>query len=316
MKTEASQPANSEEKRKEIMRKQTFRGKSAVIDVGSNSVRLMVLADGKVLYKTLQTTRLGEGLAFSSVLNSSAQERTAEAIAELKRRAESEGAEKIFAYATAAVREAENREEFLTLAEKKSGVKIEVLSGEREATLGLDGALRAKDGATVDIGGASTEIAVRLGGKTAYKKSVPVGVVRIKDTCDRCERKIRSFCLLYAEEFFDAKEFLDKIGGKLTAIGGTATTLGAKKAALSVYDGKKVTGTTFSPEETAAMAEELLRLPVKEIEKMPCMPKKRADVIGGGAAWLAILARALGVKKIVVSDEDNLEGYAMEKGLL
>ena len=62
------------------MKNETFRGKSAVIDVGSNSVRLMLVADGKVLYKTLETTRLGEGLAFSSRLKDEAMRRTAEAM--------------------------------------------------------------------------------------------------------------------------------------------------------------------------------------------------------------------------------------------
>ena len=60
----------------------------------------------------------------------------------------------------------------------------------------------------------------------------------------------------------------------------------------------------------------MLTLPVEEIEKYPCMPKKRADVIGGGAAWLYVLMRRLDLPLIVISDEDNLEGYARSKGLL
>ena len=79
------------------MKNETFRGKSAVIDVGSNSVRLMLVADGKVLYKTLDTTRLGEGIAFSPRLKEEAQERTANAIAAFKNRAEAEGAAIVYA---------------------------------------------------------------------------------------------------------------------------------------------------------------------------------------------------------------------------
>ena len=86
------------------MNNEIFRGKSAVIDVGSNSVRLMFTADGKVLYKTLETTRLGEGLAFSPRLKDDAMRRTAEAISAFVARAKDGGAERIFAYATAAVR--------------------------------------------------------------------------------------------------------------------------------------------------------------------------------------------------------------------
>ena len=82
--------------------------RTAVIDIGSNSVRLMLWADGKVLYKTLKTTRLGEGTAFSPCLKEDAIERTASAVAEFCMQARKDGAKNIFAYATEAVRSAEN----------------------------------------------------------------------------------------------------------------------------------------------------------------------------------------------------------------
>ena len=82
--------------------------KFAVIDIGSNSVRLMFMADGKVLYKGLITTRLGEGLAATSLLNASAIERSARAVETFYNKACEEGAEEIFAFATAAVRSAKN----------------------------------------------------------------------------------------------------------------------------------------------------------------------------------------------------------------
>ena len=298
------------------MREEIFREKSAVIDVGSNSVRLMVLADGKVLYKTLETTRLGEGIAFSPVLQSEAQARTAQAIASFVARAENEGAKKIYAFATAAVREAENRNDFLSLVLNTSGICLEVLSGETEAALGMSGALKNADGAVLDVGGASTELAVRIGGKTAYKKSVPVGVVRLKDVCGRDMARIIETCERAAYEFGDAAEKLKNVNRNVTAIGGTATTLGAIKADLKEYDGNKVTGVFISGEEMGGYAKNLLAMPVEEIEKFPCMPKKRADVIGGGAAWLYVLMRRLDLPFIVISDEDNLEGYARSKGLL
>lgn len=298
------------------MNEEIFREKSAVIDVGSNSVRLMFLADGKVLYKTIETTRLGEGIAFSPYLQEAAQRRTAQAVAAFVARAESEGAKKIYAYATAAVREAENRDEFLSLVLKTSGICLEVVSGEAEAALGMSGALKNADGAVLDVGGASTELAVRIGGKTAYKKSVPVGVVRLKDVCGRDITKIEETCGRAANGFDDAAEKLKIVKRSVTAIGGTATTLGAIKADLKEYDGNKVTGVFITCEEMGGYAKNLLSMPVEEIEKFPCMPNKRADVIGGGAAWLYVLMRRLDLPLIVISDEDNLEGYARSKGLL
>ncbi|MDD6995814.1 MAG: hypothetical protein SPH68_03310 [Candidatus Borkfalkiaceae bacterium] len=296
------------------MNDKIFREKSAVIDVGSNSVRLMLLADGKVLYKTLETTRLGE--AFSKNLQGAAQRRTAEAIAAFVARAKSEGAKKIYAFATAAVREAENRNDFLSLVEKTSGLNIEVVSGETEAALGMSGALKNADGAVLDAGGASTELAVRTGGETAYKKSVPVGVVRLKDKCGVNVAKLRETCERAADEFADAAEQIKSVINNVTGIGGTATTLGAMKAGLKEYDGKAVTGVRITREETGGFADKLLSMPVEEIEKLPCMPKKRADVIGGGAAWLYAIMRRLNLPYIIVSDEDNLEGFARSKNLL
>ena len=88
--------------------------KFAVIDIGSNSVRLMFVADGKVLYKRLSTTSLGEGLASSSYLKTEAIERSALAVKEFFEAAKLEGAEKVFAFATAAVRSAVNGKDFVS----------------------------------------------------------------------------------------------------------------------------------------------------------------------------------------------------------
>ena len=82
--------------------------KISAIDVGSNSVRLMVMADGKTLYKQLDTTRLGEGLANSGVLKPEAIERTARAVQLFAAAAELNGAGTPYVFATASVRSASN----------------------------------------------------------------------------------------------------------------------------------------------------------------------------------------------------------------
>ena len=109
--------------------------KFAVIDVGSNSVRLMFVADGKVLYKALNTTRLGEGLAEKPLLKAEAIERSAKAVAQFYAQAVNEGAEKVFAFATAAVRTAENRQDFIDSVQVLCGLQVEVISGEKEAEM-------------------------------------------------------------------------------------------------------------------------------------------------------------------------------------
>ena len=64
------------------------------------------------------------------------------------------------------------------------------------------------------------------------------------------------------------------------------------------------------------LADKLSSVSVEEIEKLPCMPQGRADVISGGAVLLATLMKKLGIADVIVSDNDNLEGYAIKRGLM
>lgn len=284
--------------------------KFAVIDIGSNSVRLMFVADGKVLYKSLHTTRLGEGLAQAPYLKSEAIERSALAVAQFYEKARSEGAEMVFAFATAAVRAAENRTEFLARVKTLCGLEIEVISGEMEAEIGILGALGVADGGVIDIGGASTEIVVKKRGALVYKKSLNVGVVRLKDQCGRDQNALQTVSIAAAKEYGEVPS------ATMYAIGGTATTLAAQYLGLDEYRSERITGTEITAAEMSALSDKLSAMTVAEIAALPCMPKGRADVLSGGAVLLATLMRELGFKKIIVSDRDNLEGYAIKKGLM
>lgn len=283
--------------------------KYAVIDIGSNSVRLMFVVDGNVLYKQLQTTRLGEGLTVQPILLPQAIERTAKAVADFYVQAKNEGAEDVLCFATAAVRTAENRDVFLSEVQRLCGLEIEVITGEMEAEIGILGALGVNDGAVIDIGGASTEIVVKREGELVYKKSVDVGVVRLKDACQLDKNKLQAAAQKAAETFGNVPT------NAAYAIGGTATALCAWYLGLQTYDAAKVTGTILSLESVTKMADELLAMSPKEICASSCMPKGRADVIAGGAVLLATLMKRLSWTHVIVSDRDNLEGYATKKGL-
>ena len=285
--------------------------KFAVIDIGSNSVRLMFVADGKVLYKALNTTRLGEGIADKPLLKPEAIERSAVAVSDFYRKAKSEGAEKVLAFATAAVRSAENRQIFLDRVKELCGLTIEVISGEEEAEIGILGALGNCDGGVVDIGGASTEIVVKKDGVLTYKKSVNIGVVRLKDTCGREKVALENTAHKAAEEYGEIP-----LKEEIYAIGGTATTLAAQALGLETYSSEKVTGAVITAEEMQDLADRLLSMSVAEIAALPCMPKGRADVLTGGAVLFSVLMKKLGFARLIVSDRDNLEGYAIKKGLM
>ena len=284
--------------------------KNAVIDVGSNSVRLMLVADGKVLYKDLETTRLGEGLAYSKTLLPQAIERTAAAMARFYERAKAEGAETVRAFATAAVRSAENRETFLQKVASLCPLQVEVVSGEEEAELGLLGALGNSDGGIVDIGGASTEIIVRKNGSVAFKKSIDVGVVRLKDMCGRSVEKLTEYCRAKTCDFGKIPQ------AGMRAIGGTATSIASIALNLKVYDPLAVTGFVLTKSALAEAVDYLARTPVERVVSQSCVPEKRAEVLLGGAIWLYSLMDDLNIPELIVSDSDNLEGYAVSRGLL
>lgn len=284
--------------------------KFAVIDIGSNSVRLMFVADGKVLYKRLNTTRLGEGLANACVLREEAIERSAIAVAEFYAMAKSEGAERICAFATAAVRSAQNGKAFVERVRALCGLDVEVIAGETEAEIGILGALGNADGGVIDIGGASTEIIVKEKGELIYKKSVDIGVVRLKDKCGRDKNALMETANAAGETFGQVPQ------ATLHGIGGTATTLGALALGLQTYDSEKVTGSIVTLAQMKTLADNLSAMSVEEIAQLPCIPKGRADVLSGGAVLLSVLMERLGFDEIVISDRDNLEGYAIYKGLM
>ncbi len=282
--------------------------KLSVIDIGSNSVRLMTWADGTVLYKTLASTRLSQGLA-CGFLSAEAMERTAQAVNSFYLRAMGEGAEEVLCFATAAVRSAQNGGEFCKRVKALCNLTVDVVSGEEEASLGLLGALKnAPDGGMIDIGGASTEVCMRKGGKIAFSTSIDLGAVRLFERCGR----EKDMLLSVIHESLSPLERC-RPQGNVFAVGGTATTLGALDLKLERYDGKKIQNYTLTREGVFSWAERLLALSVEEIRALVGMDEKRADIIGGGALLLACAMQKLSLNGITLSDSDNLEGYLAKR---
>ncbi|MGN0812982.1 MAG: hypothetical protein ACI4MQ_05715 [Candidatus Coproplasma sp.] len=282
--------------------------KIGVIDIGSNSVRLMLWADGKTLYKKLHTTRLGDGLSFSRRLKQEAIDRTVKAVADFKSQALADGAQEVYAYATAAVRSSDNGGDFVAEVLESCGIVVDVLSGEQEAAVSLAGALGTSDGGIIDVGGASTEVTVRSGNKVVYSQSVNVGTVRILDAAGRDIEKIKQFVSGKIAEYEEAK--FPKV--QFYAVGGTASRLGAVRHGLTVYQPQIINGTKLSAEEIHGYAKRLTALPVEEI-KRTTICQNSADLIGGGACLMAMVMDKFGIVNVTISESDNLEGYLAEK---
>ncbi len=274
-----------------------------VIDVGSNSVRLMLSENNATIEKHVTVTKLAEGEAKTGVLSNDAMERTLKAVSFFVKKARGFGAKNVYVFATAAVRSAKNGVEFARKIFDETGIELDIVSGEKEAKLGLFGALDGKDGAVIDVGGASTEIISIKNSEINYSKSLYIGSVNVTD--------------LYGEDFNGIKSFLrEKIKEygvvptqNFHAIGGTATSLAAICIGDKVYDSKKVHGYKLTMDKLCYLEDFLTSKTPFERENVNGLQKERAGVICSGLLILKTIMEEFGIEAITVSENDNLEGY-------
>lgn len=281
-----------------------------IIDVGSNSVRARSFADGKILYSGLITTRLGEGLATGDSLTERSMAATISALQTFIAELIKSGAEEIAAFATEAVRSAKNGGKFLLRVKKETGLDIDLIGGDEEGELALLGAVGDKDGAVIDIGGASAEISAVKDKKIIYSHSLPLGAVRLYGKCGDDENKLKNLVDARIVEYGKVPTELD-----FYAVGGTATTLAALDMRLDKYDENKVDGYVLT---RAALEKDYALIAAADrqtrIEKLR-IQEKRADIIGCGAFLLLEIMRTFGIEKVTVKESDNLLGYMKKRFL-
>lgn len=272
-----------------------------VIDIGSNSVRLLLCDGGNE--KFVATTRLSAGLSERGEISVESMHRTAEAVARFAARARERRCG-VFVFGTEAVRKAANRADFLRLVKELSGLDVDILSGEEEALCGFLGVNGGGARISVlDVGGASTELATGAGNLESAL-SVPVGTVRLFDLCGRDRKKLDE----HISQKISAYETVAR-APKLYGIGGTATTLASTLLKLETYDRSRVHGFQIRADALSDLCDRLFKSSVEEIREFPGMDPRRADVIAGGAELVFLFLRRYGYEEMTVSETDNLEGY-------
>lgn len=271
-----------------------------VIDVGSNSVRLLLCDGGNE--KFVATTRLSAGLSERGEISAESMRRTAEAVARFAARARERRCG-VFVFGTEAVRKASNRAEFLRLVKELSGLDVDILSGEEEARCGFLGVNGDERISVLDVGGASTELATGAGNLESAL-SVPVGTVRLFDLCGRDRKKLDE----HISREISAYETVAR-APKLYGIGGTATTLASTLLKLETYDRSRVHGFQIRADALSDLCDRFFKSSVEEIREFPGMDPRRADVIAGGAELVFLFLQRYGYEEMTVSETDNLEGY-------
>lgn len=288
----------------------------ATLDVGSNTVLMLVAelsATGvRPLADLLKITRLGRGVDRTGLLDPAAAAVTLDAIAEFTEKARALGAQKILTAATAALRDAHNGAEFITQVRQRTGVNLEIISGQTEAQLNFLAATHglkidpAQAMLIVDIGGGSTELIRCEGGADPAMVSLQIGSVRLT------ERFIRHDPPSSAEQAhtYDAvKAQLASCGWdnfrptSLVGVAGTVTTVCAVALGLKTYDHSVVHGRQLSQAEVQETAQRFFSLNTAQRKELPGMLEGRADVIAAGAAILDSVAQYFHAANVIVSDQ-------------
>lgn len=282
--------------------------KYAILDIGSNSVRFAEEKGGALPDKEIYTTRLGAGLAATGRLSDGSMARSLTVIKALSERANADGFVPR-AYATSAVRDAENGLEFAKRIEEECGVHVEIIDGRNEAKYAFLGASSGREvSAMIDVGGASMQIVTE---ETAL--SFRAGCVRCteiaksvtgSEDCDTDPWAQRAAVCEYLEKIAVFPMTCER---GLVGVGGTITTLAALKAGSTKFEPAVAESVVLTPD----LVEELI---ARLIEMGPArrehpLLKERHDVILSGAYVLAFALDRLSAQELFVSCKDGMEGY-------
>lgn len=300
-----------------------YQGKNikGIIDIGTNSCRLFIAelentSEGKKikreLVKDVEIVKLGEGVNKTHNLNPNAIKRTLDCLKKYKEKASSYGVENIRAFATSAVRDAENREVFLQEV-LKLGIKIECISGKTEATLNfLGNSLVFKDRIlVVDIGGGSTEFTLGKDKSIDFIQSINIGAVRATEKFfsdnGYSEEKLEK-CKVWIRKNLEILKTIKDRDFKLIGVAGTATTQISVRDKMEIYDSSKVHMATLTLNELKENLSLFLSKNFEERKNIIGLEEKRADVIIAGTLILLTILEELNQDKIIISESDNLSG--------
>ncbi|HEY4309924.1 MAG TPA: Ppx/GppA phosphatase family protein [Pirellulales bacterium] len=297
----------------------------AAIDIGTNSVRLMIvepLRDGtyRILDEEKETTRLGRNLAKTKRLDPVAVEESLNALRRMKQIAAGFQAREVRVIATCAVREAKDGQEFCRRAKEEIGLDVEVISGEQEGRLAFYSVARnfplaGKNVAIADIGGGSTEIILASGDMIEAIYTTPLGAVRLTDEflgggdvqLDDFERLLDSIDRKLRREI-KKRFFVPHI---LIGSGGTFTTLAEMVMATKGQNGLPLRGYEVTHAEVRHLLDRLRKMPAKARRNVTGLSSDRADIIVAGIAIIDRLMRRFKVNRLQVHNRGIRDGLVL-----
>lgn len=289
------------------------KGLIAIIDIGSNSVRMVVYHALKrvplPLFNEKYMCALGKGLAKTGRLNPAGVKEAEGAIARFLVMANRLQVASLDILATAAVRDATNGDAFVKGLEKAHGIEITVISGEREAELAAKAVLSSFNepfGISADLGGGSMELATVERTRVGERASCHLGSLRILDTTDGKREKMED---LIKNELKNIRWLKDAAPPCIYAIGGGFRTLAKLHMKKTGYPLDIVHEYHMSRRAIGQMRERLMELSPDEIRDLPGMTEKRASTIVPTAMVLHQLMSTTGAPEVRFSVSGIREGF-------
>ena len=298
----------------------------AVIDIGTNSVKLLVAEisghDVRPLHEDSKQTRLGKGFYETQHLQPESIAKTAKAVARFAEIAREHQADSIRVIATSAARDSKNPDELLGAIHEASGLKVEIISGDQEADWAFQGVTTDPQFARqhlllLDVGGGSTEFILGQGEQKHFRQSFPLGTVRLLEkfpvsdppTADEfkvCRESLKRFLNEQVKPQLEpamTREAKLRPAGKIELVGtgGTTSILARMEAKMDDYDRDRIEATRLPLARVRWQREHLWSLPLDTRKEIVGLPPKRADVILTGVAIYEAVMEAFGFTELRVS---------------
>jgi len=291
--------------------------KKAVIDIGTNSIKLCVAESSNTppgylpIYDEIKITRLGEGLSEKNKLGALPSERSMQTIQRFAAKAREFGVSEIRAAGTAALRKAANAGSFCSKVKDTCGIDVEIISGEHEAQLSHSAAVfsaHERDCVVFDIGGGSTEFIYSRNNEICARISLNLGVMNIKEKYfphepagNANKDSVGEACLEIADNLHQGGLAVPEPGALLIGIGGTITTMALVKLKLPKFLPDKVNGTALNTNDVKSQIDLYQNSTQEERVKIPGLCADRADIILAGACIVKTVMDSFNAKSVTVS---------------
>ncbi|MBI5056565.1 MAG: Ppx/GppA family phosphatase [Nitrospirae bacterium] len=309
----------------------------AAIDIGTNTCRLLI-ADVhfdpkkktyciKELFSDRIIARLGEGLHKNKRLNKQAMARGLKALRKFSDALSEYNVTETSAFATSALREAKNRNDFLIKVKEATGLDINIISGEEEARITASGMLTdiviPKAALLVDIGGGSTELIFARKGKPLSVHSLDLGVVYLagqymkndppsQEDLIKMDSHISGKIRANVDTYLKLIDHNSKLKTSFIGTAGTITALAAITKKAKRFEHKKIHGTRIKRGKVKCIFHDISTVTAKERAKYLPFEPSRLDIIVPGTLILLKLMEAFDFREITVSNHGLKEGILIE----